>query len=363
MNSKDFRQNLVDSFIEVLEKQNIAWKKGWMFDLPFNDNSKLNYKGINLLQLYITGMKNGYIDPRWLTFKQIEKYNKENPSQNPVKIKKGEKATPIEYYTGYDTVNKKTFDFSQKSQYLESHPDLKEKDLKIIAKTYYVFNCSQLSNYPAYDLNKEKTEILDTQLIEDLAKAMNVKIYHDNTKAFYELNSDTIHLPPKEHFKSQHEYDFTLLHEVGHATGHETRLNRHLEETVNIEAHAYEELVAEMSACFFGENLIKEFPLEHLENHQAYVQSWIQALKNDSNILFKAIKEAQQVADYMNHQVNLSLNKNHQVEEKIELKENTKDKKQPKESLDKKIERIQKKMKEKTLSSKKELSKQKEKVI
>lgn len=37
----------------------------------------------------------------------------------------------------------------------------------------------------------------------------------------------------------------------------------------------------------------------HVNNHKAYIQSWISELKNDPKVLFDAIKDADEIVDYI----------------------------------------------------------------
>ena len=60
----------------------------------------------------------------------------------------------------------------------------------------------------------------------------------------------------------------------------------------------YEELVAEMCSCFMGFDLLAEASANHIDNHKAYVQSWIQAIREKPETLIKAIKDAQAAACY-----------------------------------------------------------------
>ncbi|MDK7178388.1 zincin-like metallopeptidase domain-containing protein, partial [Micrococcus luteus] len=50
----------------------------------------------------------------------------------------------------------------------------------------------------------------------------------EGNQAFYRPITDEIILPLKEQFKSSEHYYSTALHELGHWSGHESRLNRDL---------------------------------------------------------------------------------------------------------------------------------------
>ena len=58
------------------------------------------------------------------------------------------------------------------------------------------------------------------------------------------------------------------------------------------------QLVAEMCSCFMGVELDAEASPEHIENHKAYVQSWVQEIRDKPDSLIRAIKDAQAAANY-----------------------------------------------------------------
>jgi len=97
----------------------------------------------------------------------------------------------------------------------------------------------------------------------------------------------------------------TLLHELAHATGHPSRLNRPQGAFFATKQYAYEELVAEISSCFMGAELQIEPTAQHIENHKAYVQGWIEGIKQKPETLVRAIKDAQAAANYMDYTAGL----------------------------------------------------------
>ena len=138
-------------------------------------------------------------------------------------------------------------------------------------KTYRVFNLEQTSLF-----NDDKTSAVHPKVC-NLLSDCGVAINHFGTKAFYSPNSDTITLPQQTSFDSLESYHATLLHELTHATGHASRLNRDsLKNYSDIVARSEEELVAELGAFF----LCSFFNINSdIENHASYVNSWKQHLK------------------------------------------------------------------------------------
>ena len=80
-----------------------------------------------------------------------------------------------------------------------------------------------------------------------------------------------------------------------HWTGSEKRLER-IKKFANREAYAFEELVAEIGACFLGAQIgvAPEF-----DQSAAYVEGWLKALKEDKRAIFRAASEAQKAADFV----------------------------------------------------------------
>jgi len=125
--------------------------------------------------------------------------------------------------------------------------------------------------------------------------------YHQTARAFYRPIEDRIYLPYRQQFNSEYAYASTALHELSHATGAEHRLNRKQGGEFGTEPYAYEELVAEISSCFLSSELPIGQTEEHLKNHKAYVQSWIQGIKEQPEALFRAVKDAEQAAAYLEY--------------------------------------------------------------
>jgi antirestriction protein ArdC len=108
----------------------------------------------------------------------------------------------------------------------------------------------------------------------------------------YVPSDDIIFQPPQENFNSAENYYSTLAHEMVHSTAAKTRLNRR-QKKFN---YAFEELIAEMGACFLCANLgIKG----NLENHASYLDSWLRALKDDKTMIYKAANYAQKACRYL----------------------------------------------------------------
>jgi len=160
-----------------------------------------------------------------------------------------------------------------------------------------VFNASQMDGVPELSKEPRQYEWNPVQRAEQILEASGAKIYHDqNDRAFYRPSTDQIHLPGREQFPSESAYYSTALHELGHWTGHETRLDRDLTGGFGSPDYAKEELRAELSSYFMADKLgIQHDPGQHA----AYVKSWIKVLKEDKNEIFRAAKDAEKITEYV----------------------------------------------------------------
>ena len=135
------------------------------------------------------------------------------------------------------------------------------------------------------------------QKAENIISAAAARIVYDQSdRAFYSVGRDSIHMPSRSQFKDQAAYYGVLLHEHGHWTGAATRLNRDLSGAFGSESYAIEELRAELFSYFISDQLgIPHDPTRHA----SYVQSWIRALQNDKNEIFRAARDAEQITEYV----------------------------------------------------------------
>ncbi|MBQ3864318.1 MAG: hypothetical protein II781_00540, partial [Clostridia bacterium] len=149
-------------------------------------------------------------------------------------------------------------------------------------------------------------DIPQDELVSRLADAMGVEIEMDGgNEAYYSAQQDTIHLPAADVFDNDYAFNSTALHELSHSTGHPSRLNRPQSALFGTEQYAYEELVAEMCSCFMGAELRMQPSERQMENHKAYVQAWVKAVREKPDTLIRAIKDAQAATWYMDYKAGL----------------------------------------------------------
>lgn len=288
------REEMVREFIKCLSEETIPWHMAWSTDRPVNAVTNTRYRGINKMWLSFIQKMEGWEDPRWCTFKQA--------SNKGWKIIKGSKGTPVEFWSLYDTQKKKKISYAEARELEENlTPEEYDKRIRLVSRVYSVFNAEQIDGISKYEAKKYD---LDTERImhirDNLINNMNVGYSEEGDKAFYNPKHDRIVIPEMDRFETEYDYMATLFHEAGHATGHESRFNRQIANMFGSPEYAKEELRAEISSAFTAQAVgITYEQNSHMENHKAYIQSWISALKNNPNELFLAIKDAEKISDYL----------------------------------------------------------------
>ena len=226
-NKDEYRAELADTFAHVLEEKGLEWQKEWRGrggDAPHNGITKACYRGSNAFWLSLIAMMKGYNDPRWVTMVQIMDVDGKYHPKQKWHLKKGSKATYVEYWYPYDIANKKALTWEQYKQELENGRG--EKEFTLSTRYTAVFNACDIEGMPERPA-VQKSDITPDALIEKLSSGMDVEILTDGgDQAYYSPMQDKIHLPSPGSFHSEYAFNATALHELSHSTGHPARLNR-----------------------------------------------------------------------------------------------------------------------------------------
>ena len=294
MKQNKLREQIAEQFIAALQEDKLPWHAMWFNARPENAITGKRYRGINSFWLSFIAEFRGYSDNRWCTFKQA--------SEKGWHVKKGEHATQIEYWRLFDKKQKKYIESLEARMIIEADPD-REKDIILSCRTYSVFNGQQIEGIPEL-LVSSQVDIESVRAQRDvLLRNMELGFHEGGTEAFYRPSTDSITMPPDKFFKDSYGYMSTFLHECGHATGHSKRLNRNLGGHFGSDSYAKEELRAEIASAFTSQALGFGREAEDLsgalDNHKAYIQSWIRDIKDQPNELFAAIKDAEKISDYL----------------------------------------------------------------
>jgi antirestriction protein ArdC/phage/plasmid primase-like uncharacterized protein len=228
-------------------------------------------------------------------------------------VKKGEKGQVVQYWK-----------FNEKRDKLDENgkPVRYENGKKVQVtvqldkpKCFHavVFNAQQMDGVPA--LEKREYDWNPNERAEAILKGSNADIRHQaGDRAYYSPVQDHIVLPEKTQFQDEGKYYATALHELGHWTGHGSRLDRDLSGPFGSESYAKEELRAEISSMMVGAEIgTGHDPGQHV----AYVGSWIKALEEDPNEIVRAARDAEQIMEYvlgLEQEIDLEQEKNQEPE-------------------------------------------------
>ena len=283
------RQLLIDEFIRCLKEEDITWEKSWKVVHQVNAISSHVYHGINCLLLSFVAESRHYTDPRWLTFNQIK--------SNGWKLENAKgQGIPIEYWSAYDKEEKKSITLAEANLLKASEPDR----VGFIVKTYVVFNAGLVNGIPPYEIEEKTVEHENIRdFFDNYLENESIALEHGGNDACYIPSLDKIRMPHLSRFKDELSYYDVLAHEIAHSTGHSNRLGRDLSGTFGSEKYAREELRAELTSAFLNAELNIPPSEERMNNHKAYVQSWIKILEDHPNELFKAIQDAENIKDYV----------------------------------------------------------------
>lgn len=297
------RKRLVDTIMANLENNHSLWRQGWkVTGAPVSAITGKRYNGVNRLFLSSATMERGYSDNRWLTYNQMKEKGwdfKHDEEGNSMGKNAG---VSIEYFSLYDKTTKQTFDKHTLDGMTEAErDDYMDENVIALRKYYCVFNGDVIEGIPEREKHTVDPSGKNSRAegILQFWSDNEAKIIYGGDEAFYRPSTDEIHLPERNAFVDLPEFYSTALHEVGHSTGHEKRLNRDLSGGFGSDKYAEEELRAEIASIFMEQDLGIEASEKHIQNNSAYIQAWHDKIKDDPNILFRAIADAEKITQFV----------------------------------------------------------------
>jgi antirestriction protein ArdC len=258
-----------------------------MSHIPQNASTQKAYRGINVPLLWITQLDRGFKSGLWGTYKQWAELG--------AQVRKGEKSTQIIFWKQMTTEETE-----------ESEDDNK---VRMFARYSAVFNADQVDGFVLPEVIKP-AEIEQIESCTSFLASTGAIVEHKDARAYYDLILDKIFMPEKslfratKHSTATENYYSTLLHELTHWSGAETRLKRfNIENCRDKKDYAFEELVAELGAAMLCASLgVASTPRP---DHAQYIGSWLKALGNDRKFIFLAASAAQKAVDYLYDQQNV----------------------------------------------------------
>lgn len=267
--------------IEALNNGVVPWRKPWHSgsQMPVNLMTNKPYRGINPWLLSATK----FADHRWLTFRQA--------SELGATVRTGEKSTMVVFWKFPE----------RKTEDAESDKDTTSIP---VLRYYNVFNVEQIDglNLPSDPAKQVLSEGDRIERAELFVQAMPYPpfIEERGTEAWYHPEKDMVRIPKPKSFDSIDSYYQTKFHELVHATGHESRLNRSgVMGAIHFGSEEYsrEELVAELGSAFCCSVLGLDNSL--VQDSASYIGGWLNTLKADAKAVVIAAAQAQKAADYI----------------------------------------------------------------
>ena len=286
--SDDRRQSLyaevTQRVIAELEEGRLPWVQPWDSSacecgMPRNATTDRAYSGINILILWAAVIRGGHGTHRWLTYRQAQAAGGT--------VRRGEKGVTICYADR----------FTPKSEHERAVNERRDARQVAFLKRFTVFNVDQCDDLP--ETMTIAPVPLDARDImpraEELIAATGADFRIGGANAYYALDRDYVHVPPRQAFNDQINWYRTALHELGHWTGHPKRLARDQSAAFGSETYAREELVAEMASAFTCASL----SIQPTVRHADYIGSWLAVLREDDRAIFRAASAASKAANFL----------------------------------------------------------------
>jgi len=275
---------ITNRIIAELEAGRMPWVQPWgtsaakaPLALPKSAATGRQYSGINILILWGAATERAFTNQSWLTFRQALSLGG--------RVRKGERGTTVVYADRFVPVDEKR------------HASKNGEEAKAIPflKRFTVFNSDQCDDLEIATTTSPPPPGLIEPQVEYLIKATGVDFRIGGNRAFYVPTGDYVQVPPPQAYFESINWHRTALHELAHATGHPSRLNRDLSGSFGTRKYAFEELVAEISAAFGCASLGIVPTIRHAD----YIGSWLDVLREDNRAIIRAASQASKVSDYL----------------------------------------------------------------
>jgi antirestriction protein ArdC len=276
---------VTNRIISELEAGRFPWLQPWGRPggtgpaLPRNALTGRGYSGVNVLILWGAVIEHGYPAQGWLTFRQA--------LDAGGCVRKGEHGTTVVYADR----------FTPEAEKEKSRQTGEEAKAVPFLKRFTVFNVAQCDGLRE-GLATDPEPLPEREIIpiaEEVITASGVDVRVGGDKAYYVLSRDFVAVPPQPAFYDQINYYRTCLHELTHATGHPTRLNRDQSGSFGSKDYAREELIAEMGSAF----LCAALGIVPTVRHADYLGAWLDVLREDNRAIFRAASAASKAADWL----------------------------------------------------------------
>jgi antirestriction protein ArdC len=279
-------QEITDQIISELEAGRVPWVQPWRsaavkasLAMPSNAATGRQYSGINVLILWGAVIKHGFGAQSWLTFRQALGLGGH--------VRKGERGTTVVYADR----------FVPDEERRRAEREGGEPHVIPFLKRFTVFNTEQCENLPP-ELMSAPAPVPDGLIqpqVEELICTSGIDFRIGGDRAYYDVVKDYVRVPSPQAYFEPINWHRTALHELAHASGSASRLNRDLSGGFGSKKYAYEEIVAEISSAFVCATL----GIVPTVRHADYVGAWLDVLREDNRAIVRAASAASKAADYL----------------------------------------------------------------
>lgn len=279
--------NQIISAIEAGSGDNVQlpWhRNGGSIQRPTNILSKKAYRGVNTVALWAAADALGFEHGIWGTYRQWQ--------ENGAQVRKGEKSSVIIFYRDLDP-----------SEAASSGNDDEQQSRFFVARASRVFNVAQIDGYEIEPSEPAIDRIDPCERAEQFIASTGASIAIGGTRAYYTPLTDSITMPDRNRFvgtktsSASEGWYSTLLHELTHWSGAESRCDRTFGKRFGDNTYAMEEMVAELGAAFLCGDL--GITAEPRADHAEYIGHWLRILKADSKAIFTAASAANRAAEFL----------------------------------------------------------------
>jgi antirestriction protein ArdC len=277
---------ITGKIVAELEAGRAPWVQPWgtaaaksPVAMPKNAATGRQYSGINVLILWGAVIAHGFSGQSWLTFRQALSLGGN--------VRRGEHGTTVVYANRFvpDDEKRRAREASEDAQAIP------------FLKRFTVFNVMQCENLPddIAAVTPPPSPGLIVPRVDALIRATGIDFRIGGNQAFYAPTHDYVQVPPPQAYFEPINWHRTALHELGHATGHTSRLGRDLTGRFGTKKYAFEELVAEVNAAFCCASL----GIIPTVRHADYIGSWLEVLREDNRALVRAASQASKATEWL----------------------------------------------------------------
>ncbi len=277
---------ITGKIIAELVAGRVPWVQPWgtvaakaPLAMPKNASTSRQYSGVNVLILWGAVIEQGFAGQSWLTFRQALSLGGH--------VRKGERGTTVVYADRFipDDEKKRAAETGEDAQAIP------------FLKRFTVFNTDQCDGLPDEIATVAPSPLpgMIEPRVDALIKATGIDFRIGGNRAFYKPSENYVQVPPPAAYFQPIDWHRTALHELGHASGHHSRLNRDLSGSFGSKKYAFEELIAELCAAFSCASL----GIVPTVRHADYIGSWLEVLREDNRAVVRAASQASKAADYI----------------------------------------------------------------